>query len=78
MIPTLNPLERINELEKEVKGLTRLIREAKAREKVMAARLMLIAKDQKQTEKAVKELALIARKTDAKVSQVHSQVQSKK
>lgn len=78
MTPTPNPLEKIAELEKEIKSLTRLVREAAAREKLMATRLANLAKDHAATAKQLKELTVTTKKVDVKVDSVHSQVQRKK
>lgn len=74
---TPSPIDRIVELEKEVKALTRLVKEMAAREKVMATRLGLVARDHAQTAKSVKALNTAAQKTDAKISHVQSIAQRK-
>ena len=72
MTPTPNPAERINELEKEVKDLTRLAREAKAREKVTSTRLMLMAKDMKTMMTTIKDLQTKSKLTGVALAQVQS------
>ena len=67
--------QRIEELELEVKSLTRLVRELAAKEKVYAKRLLSVAQDLKASEKRVRDLDLAARKSDAKIAQVGAQVQ---
>jgi len=71
----MTPEERIAELEKEVKCLTRLVKEMAAREKVTTARLASVAREHASTAKDVKALDTAARKSDAKIAQVHASVQ---
>lgn len=69
------PEQRIEELEKEVKCLTRLVKEMAAREKVSAIRLAAVSRDHAQTAKNVKALDLAAKKSDSRLAQVHASVQ---
>jgi hypothetical protein len=73
----MTPLERVAELEKEVKALNRLVKEMLAREKLMATRLAAVTRDHHATTKNVRALDLAARKTDAKIAQVNSRVQQR-
>lgn len=73
----MTPLERVTELEKEVKALNRLVKEMLAREKLMATRLALVTRDHHVTAKNVKALDLAARKTDSKIAMVNSRVLSR-
>lgn len=66
------PDERIAELEKEVKALTRLVREMAAREKVTTTRLKMVAQNAAATAKNVKALDTAARKADSKINHVQS------
>lgn len=75
MTPTPNVIDRVAELEKEVKHLTRLVREMAAREKVLTSRLQMVARDHVQTVKSVKAHDVAFKKTDGKINQVHAQVQ---
>lgn len=75
MTSTPQPIDRIIELEKEVKSLARLVKELVAKEKVTAKRLQMVAHDGSQTSKAVKALDSAAKKVDAKINSVHAQVQ---
>ena len=72
---TPQPIDRIIELEKEVKCLTRLIKEMAAREKVLTKRLQMVAQDGAQTNRALKAFDTMAQKVDAKINSVQSQVQ---
>lgn len=64
--------DRIKELEKEVKSLTRLVKEMAAREKVLTLRLKMLGQDHATTMKKLKELDATARKIDARVTQVQA------
>jgi len=77
MTTTQTPDDRIAELEKEVKSLTRLVREMAAREKVTVTRLKLVAQTATATAKNVKALDTAARKTDSKLNQVNARVLAK-
>jgi len=77
MTTTQTPDDRIAELEKEVKSLTRLVREMAAREKVTVTRLKMVAQNAAATAKNVKALDTAARKTDSKLNQVNARVLAK-
>lgn len=55
---TQTPDERIAELEKEVKCLTRLVKELVAKEKVYTKRLQMVAQDLQASKKSLKALDL--------------------
>ena len=69
------PDQRIAELEKEVKCLTRLVKEMVAKEKVYTKRLQMVAQDLHASQKQVKALDTAARKSDSKLALVQAQVQ---
>lgn len=67
-----------SDLEKEVKSLTRLIREAAAREKVLTTHCKMLLKDQSLMQKELKEISMQLQKTSVALMQLSSQVQRKK
>ncbi len=67
-----------SDLEKEVKSLTRLIREAAAREKVLTTHCKMLLKDQSLMQKDLKEISMQLQKTSVALMQLSSQVQRKK
>lgn len=69
------PEQRIEELEQEVKCLTRLVKEMAAREKLNTGRLQAVSRDHAQTARQVKALDLAAKKSDSRLAQVHASVQ---
>ena len=78
MTTTTSQTDRTSELEKEVKSLTRLIREAAAREKVLSTQCRMLSKDHSIMQKELKDIVLQLQKNSAAVMKVSSQVQSKK
>jgi hypothetical protein len=65
-------VDRVKELEQEVKNLSRLVREMAAREKLLTLRLQHLSKDHVTTMNKVKELDLTAKKMDGRITQVQA------
>lgn len=65
-------VDHVKELEQEVKNLSRLVREMAARERVMTARLQMVARESADSKKQIRELTVTAKKIDGRVSQVQS------
>jgi len=71
----LTPMERLEILEKDVKDLKRLIKEMTVREQSLAARLTKALNENLKAQQKIRDLELVTRKTDARVTHV---VQSRK
>lgn len=66
-------VDHVKELEQEVKNLSRLVREMAARERVMTARLQMVARESADSKKQIRELTVTAKKIDGRISQVQQQ-----
>ena len=75
MAKEMTDAERIASLEQEVKNLTRLVKETIASQRVTTNLAKMISRDQSNTDKAVKDLAMKTNATTSTVTQLQSQVQ---
>jgi len=66
----LTPMERLEILEKDVKDLKRLIKEMTVREQSLAARLTKALNENLKAQQKIRDLELVTRKTDARVTHV--------